>query len=132
MNTFRVLATIGYLLTLPGAFLVYVVAVLGESVLSESRDEHTLEPMLVAAVIGAVAALVAIGGLIAGSRWATQLGAGVQAVAAGVVLVTVLYYLEGSTSDEEGKMIGLSLLTLSFDLGVFAISSQAFRRRKTA
>jgi hypothetical protein len=126
---FRVAAVMGFVLTLPGAALVYLLAAIGESILSESRDEHTLEPMLVAAIVGAVAALIAIGGLIAGSRWTTQLGAGVQAVAAGVVLGTVLYYLEGPQSDEEGDMIGLTLLTLLFDLAVFVVVWRTFPRR---
>jgi hypothetical protein len=138
VNVLRVGAVAGFLLTVLGAGFVYIYASLVEGGYEWDVTAEPWEWAVAAAVLGAIAAVLAIYGFVACSRAAVRLGAVGQGIAAVIVLTVALPNFDFWRSDYERngdferEFIALASLVLLFDAAVFLVSWALPRGRKSA
>ena len=90
VNLLRVGAIAGLVLTLLGSGFVFIYASLVEGGYEADARSEPWEWAVVASVVGALAALVAIRGLVVGSQAGVRLGAVAQAIAVAIVLAVAV------------------------------------------
>jgi hypothetical protein len=137
VNLLRVGAVAGFVLTLLGAGFLFIYASLVEGNYEAEVRAEPWEFAVAAAILGALAAVPAIYGLLVFSRTAVRVGAVAQGIAAVIVLAVALRYFDFWRSDYERnadferEFIALAVLVLLFDVAVF-LTSWTLPRRASA
>jgi hypothetical protein len=135
INMLRVVAVAGLVLTLLGCGFVFIYASLVEGGYEPDVRAEPWEWAVAAAILGAIAAAVAIYGLVVCSRAAVRVGAVTQGIAAAIVVIVALPNFDFWRSDYERnadferEFIALAVLVLLFDIGVFFGSWSLPRQR---